>query len=146
MKKAFKKNRSNNQYDKDASNLTRKQKAYADYKLSHPKESNTKAALETYNTQDRTTASAIAAGNEKNQAVKSYLLKHSKRIEDLITDKTYELTSKDDLNSVVEGLKNARWMHDKIHGKATQKTELTVKTVELALDLTSDQIIDGELS
>ena len=35
-------------------------------------------------------------------------------------------------------MQNARWVHDKVHGKATQKLETTSKVLVLNIDLTTE--------
>ena len=44
----------------------------------------------------------------------------------------------DQLEEVKEAMQNARWVHDKVHGKATQKLETTSKVLVLNIDLTTE--------
>lgn len=120
---------------KPRTTLTRKQAAFVEYVIDNPKSPIADAAAAVYNTNDRHVARAIAAENLTKPIIQSELAKHSKTIEDIITNKTYQLTSSDQLDELKEGLLNARWMHDKIHGKATQKLETQSTSVNMVIDL-----------
>ena len=117
--------------------LTTKQKRFIKGIIDNPKASATEIASEVYNTKNRNVASAIASENLSKPMIASELAKHSKEIEQVITDKTYELVHSDKLEAQKEGLLNARWIHDKIHGKATQRTEVTTQGITINVDLSS---------
>jgi len=117
--------------------LTPKQKAYVDYKLLHPKQSDTKAVLAIYNTDDSRVATQIAMQNNRAKTVVSYLAKHSKGIEDVLTDNFYKLAKSDDIVEIKEGNRVGMWMHDKIHGTAQQSIVTTSTGVTINIDLTS---------
>ncbi len=81
------------------------------------------------------TAYSIGSELMKIPEIQSELAKHSTAIEEIISSKTYELTSSEKLEAVKEGLLNARWMHDKIHGKATQRVETENKSISINISL-----------
>lgn len=122
----------------DNDNLTKKQKAYADYRLQNPTHSDTKAVLATYDTDNPKTASVIAHTNNQLTPIKTYLMKHSQRIEDTLTNNFYRLATSEILDETKEGNRVGMWMHDKIHGKATQKIEQQSTSVNINIDLTQE--------
>lgn len=125
--------------------LTRKQEAFVKHLIENPKDSATEAAIQSYNTDSRFVAAEIAKENLMKPYIVSELAKHSTSIENIITDKIYELTQGNTLESVKEGLLNARWAHDKIHGKATQKLETTTQRVSININLNADNSLTEPL-
>ena len=117
--------------------LTRKQKEFVKQIILNPKESTTEIASRVYDVANRNVAGSIAVENMQKPAIVSELAKHSKEIEETIQDVARELIHTDKLEHKKEGLLNYRWMHDKIHGKATQKTEVTTNGVTINIDLSS---------
>lgn len=115
--------------------LTRKQQAFVKELVENPKISATEAAARTYDVSTRRVAEVIAHENMMKPEIKSELAKHSVAIEEIIAKKTYELTSSDKLDAVKEGLLNARWMHDKVHGRATQKVETQNTSINLVISM-----------
>ena len=115
--------------------LTRKQRAFVEGIVDNPKASATEIASRVYDVNNRNTARVIAAENLAKPAIQSELAKHSQAIEQIIADKTYELTNSDKLDAVKEGLLNARWMHDKVYGKATQKIVSENSNVNVVINL-----------
>ena len=117
--------------------LTRKQKAFVKYLIENPKDSASKAIENTYNVKDSSVARSMGSENLAKPSIQSELAKHGKEIEQIITDNAKVLSNDDRLDHKREGLLNARWIHDKIHGKAKQITELTSTGVVISVDLTS---------
>jgi len=128
---------------KEPKALTRKQKAFVQYIVNNPKESATQAALATYGTTDKPTtyhtAGDIAHTNLKKPEIQMELLKHSNMIEDSIITTINRYKDSDKLGEVQEAMTNARWAHDKIHGKATQKIEQQSTSVNISIDLTQTE-------
>lgn len=110
--------------------LTRKQKAFADTLINNPKLSATKAALKTYNTTDRTTASVIATENLAKPSIQIYLDKHIEKAK----SKVVQLIDSDKEEIA---LRAADSVLDRALGKATQRTEVTTQGITLNIDLTS---------
>lgn len=119
--------------------LTRKQTAFVKHLIEHPKDSATEAIVQTYNVTNRKTAQSLATENMSKPVIISELAKHNTNIEQIIVDKTYQLSSSEKLEEVKEGLLNARWMHDKINGKATQKIEQQSTKLVINIDLTGTE-------
>lgn len=115
--------------------LTRKQQAFVRELVENPKISATEAVARTYDVSTRRVAEVIAHENMMKPEIQSELAKHSKAIEQIIADKTYELTNSDKLDAVKEGLLNARWMHDKVYGKATQKIQTENTSVSVTISM-----------
>jgi hypothetical protein len=115
--------------------LTRKQQAFVKGMLDNPKASATEIASRVYDVNNRNTARVIATENLAKPAIQSELAKHSEEIEELIARKTRELGNSDKLDAVKEGLLNARWMHDKVHGKATQKVVTENSSVSIVVSM-----------
>lgn len=116
--------------------LTRKQKIFVDYVLDHPKESYTQAAVVAYGASNRGVASSIAAENLTKPAIKMALGKANDLVESTLTTVVEEWGSSTDVQERSLAINTARYIHDKIHGKATQRTEVTSNVVSISLDLT----------
>lgn len=119
--------------------LTRKQTAFVKHLIENPKDSATEAAIQSYDTDNRFVAAEIAKENLMKPYIVTELAKHSKSIENIITDKIYDLTNQPQLEAVKEGLLNARWAHDKIFGKATQRIEQQTNKVSININLNSSE-------
>ncbi len=119
--------------------LTRKQTAFVKHLIEHPKDSGTEAVMQTYDVKSRQTAESIAYENLRKPEIVTELAKYNSNIEQIIVDKTFKLSSSEKLEEVKEGLLNARWMHDKINGKATQKIEQQSTKLVINIDLTGTE-------
>lgn len=115
--------------------LTRKQTAFVQKLIDNPKMSATQAVRETYNVTTNRSAEVTASENLRKPEIVSTLNRYSKTIEDIITSKAVELSSSDKIEEVKEGLLNSRWIHDKIHGKATQRVETQNTSLNINIDL-----------
>lgn len=118
--------------------LTRKQQAFVNELIKNPKQSATEAVRKTMNV--TTVSSATSRANElmTNPDIRSYLAEHSTNIEETLTKNFYNLANSDNLEEIKEGNRVGMWIHDKIHGKATQKTENT--SVKLSIDAVLDEL------
>jgi len=119
--------------------LTRKQRAFVEELVNNPKQSATQAVLKTYNTTDYHTAGDIAHTNLKKPEIVTELAKYNNMVENSIITTINRYKDSDQLEEVKEAMQNARWVHDKVHGKATQKLETTSKVLTLNIDLTSTE-------
>lgn len=117
--------------------LTRKQRVYVNALLKNPTMSGTQAAKLAYDVKNDNVARVISSENLTKPAVISHLQDYSTLTEQVLTNTITRYKDSEDLNEVKEATLNARWMHDKIHGKATQKTENTNLNVNLS-DIISD--------
>lgn len=115
--------------------ITRKQKAFADHLLNNPKDSATEAATQTYNIKKRHTAEQIAYENLRKPEIVSYLATHSKDIENALINTFNQYKEEEDIGKRKHSSELGMWMHDKIHGKATQTVEQHITEVKLSLNL-----------
>lgn len=116
--------------------LTRKQRAFVEYALSHPKESYTEAAAQTYNVKGRNVANAIAAENLSKPSIKMALGEANDIVESTLTGVVKEWGSSQDVRERSLAVNTATYIHDKIHGKATQNIKSTSVTASIMVDLT----------
>lgn len=112
--------------------LTRKQKAFADELLKDKKLSATQAILRTYNvTPKGSTARTIAAQNLAKPSIQAYLSTHDHESQLTIVEM---MKQREDKRLAFD---SARDIQDRLHGKATQRTEVKTTGITLNLDLTS---------
>lgn len=125
--------------------LTRKQKAFADELIKNPKISATQAVKQTYNTTTDNSASQIATANLRNPHVQIYLKTHAdKAITDMIEIAEYskqlgKTGTKEGASYASVAVSVNRDILDRVHGKATQRTEVISKSVSVNIDLTGAQ-------
>jgi phage terminase small subunit len=117
--------------------LTRKQKNFADTLINNPKISATQAVIETYNATTRHSAEQIAHENLRKPEIVSYLERHLNDTENILLNTLNEYKNEEDLSKRKHSTDIAMWIHDKVQGKATQRTETHVTSVNLNLDLTN---------
>lgn len=117
--------------------LTRKQQAFVNELVNNPKISATEAAERSYNTLNRGVANAIAGENLLKPAIISHLESYSTLTENVLIDTINRYKDSDKLEEVKESTLNARWVHDKIHGKAKQSMDINSSSISLTIDLTS---------
>lgn len=116
--------------------LTRKQAAFVKHLIDNPKDSATEAAAQTYNVRSkRHTAETIASENLRKPEIVSELAKHNNMIESALINTVAEWKEHEKPRQREIAMDNAKYIHDKIHGKATQKTENVTTTVNLSLSL-----------
>lgn len=118
--------------------LTRKQQAFVTHILENPKDSNTKAAQIAYPSVTQRSAEQIAYENLKKPEIIMALGKANNMVEQVLiqtvdqykdSDKQWERTLAND---------NAKWIHDKLHGKAKQQIDVNSTSVTLNIDLTGN--------
>jgi phage terminase small subunit len=122
--------------------LTRKQHAFVQELINNPKQSATQAALKTYGTTDKpttyNTAMQIAHDNLSKPNIVTELSKYNNMVENSIITTINRYKDSDKLTEVQEAMTNARWVHDKIHGKATQQIQSTTKVLNISIDLSAN--------
>jgi phage terminase small subunit len=122
-----------------ARKLTKKQKAFAD-NLIKGNGNKTQAVVDAgYEVKDRLVARNIAVENMANHGIQTYLAKHSDTVENSIISTINRYKDSSELDEVREAMTNARWVHDKVHGKAVQKTEVSTKSVSILIDLSGQE-------
>lgn len=117
--------------------LTYKQRAFIKHIIDNPKASATEAAAQTYNVNNRKTAEAIATENLAKPSIVTALAAHNELIENTLLNTVNDYKDSDKLGQRVLAVDISKYVHDKIHGKATQRIEQTTTGVTLHIDLTS---------
>lgn len=122
--------------------LTRKQKAFADELINNPKISATQAALKHYGKPGKPTsyqtAGQIAEDNLKKPHVVSYLAEKNDLVEEVLINTLTDWGRESNTRKREIAVDVGKYIHDKIHGKATQQIETTNKSVTISIDLTGD--------
>lgn len=117
--------------------LTRKQQAFVKHLIEHPKDSATEAVVQTYDVSDRLTAKSIATENLSKPAIKTELAKYNNLVENTLINTINDYSNSDKLGYRTLAVDTAKYIHDKIHGKAKQITEVETRGITLNIDLTS---------
>lgn len=83
------------------------------------------------------TASQIYLENMRKPEIASKLEPVVDEIEEALITTVRRYKDSDKLPEVIEAMNNARWIHDKVKGKAKQSVDLNTTSVTLSIDLTS---------
>lgn len=130
--------------------MTGKQHAMIEERLKDPKATNSEIIRRAgYKVNGTQTASQIYLENMNKPEIRSRLASVSDEVETAIISTVNRYKDSEKLPEVQEAMTNARWIHDKIHGKATQKIEQRTTGVTLTIDLTSslgDSVAQSTLS
>ena len=124
--------------------LTAKQKAFADEAIANPKSSGTEIAMKTYDAASRRTAAVIAHNNLNNPAIQAYMVKHSELAQEAmleLLDNSRKFAKQGDRDGAAYAgvaFNISKDILDRVHGKATQKTEITQNTVSVNINLSQD--------
>lgn len=102
--------------------LTRKQEAFVKEIVSKPKQSATQAVMNTYNVANAKTASVIATENLAKPSIISRLGDANNMIEQVLMDTVGDYGNSDKIQERSLAVDTSKWIHDKIHGKAVQKS------------------------
>lgn len=70
--------------------------------------------------------------------VRTELAKHTKLVENTLINVVNDWGNEDDVNKRRLAFDSSRFIHDKIYGKATQRTEVRTEVVSLNLNLTGE--------
>jgi len=124
--------------------LTRKQQAFVRELVNNPKMSATKIAEKTYNTLSYSAARAIASENLTKPNIRTELAKYSDRVEQVLFNTIDQWGEHDKPRQREIAIDTAKFVHDKIHGRATQRIEQSTQGVTLNIDLTSTLNPDEE--
>lgn len=120
--------------------LTPKQKAFVQELINNPKQSATQAVLKTYGKPgkpiDYNTARSLASENLAKPAIQSKLIQYSDMVEQAIMQTISDWKDHDKPRQREIAMNQAQFVHDKIHGKATQKIETRSEAVTISIDLT----------
>ena len=102
--------------------LTRKQEAFVTELIKNPKMSATQAIKNTYNVSTNHSAEVMASENLRKPEIISRLGDANNMIEQVLMDTVGEYGNSDKIQERSLAVDTSKWIHDKIHGKATQKT------------------------
>jgi phage terminase small subunit len=109
--------------------ITTKQKGFANKLLTNPKASATQAAADVYAVKNRHVAEQIAYENMRKPEILRYMGKYA----DMAEKRIIELMQSSDERVAFNASKDVL---DRRYGKATQRSEVSARTVELNIDLT----------
>jgi hypothetical protein len=121
--------------------MTGKQQAMVVERLKDPKASNAEVIKRAgYNIKGvgnkaTNTASQIYLENMRVPEIASKLKNVADEMEDTLITTVRRYKNSDDIREVTLASDNARWIHDKVHGKATQRVETHSTSVNLNLSL-----------
>lgn len=101
--------------------LTDKQRAYVRLRIENPKMSKTKAVMQVYDTDKPNNAGAIASTLDKNEAVQSALIAHTRLAEGTIVKAIMDYGDSEKQWERTLAVETSKWVHDKIFGKAVQQ-------------------------
>lgn len=129
--------------------LTPKQKAFVQELLDNPKQSATQAVLKTYGKPDKPvtylSARNIASDNLTKPNIMTKLAQYNDMVESAILQTISDWKDHDKPRQREIAMNQAQFVHDKIHGKATQKVETRSEQVTISIDLTGvDTTSPGE--
>lgn len=117
--------------NKELPKLTRKQQAFVSGIVNNPTLSATEIANQTYQVKSRLVAKSIATENLSKPAIMQHLVANSQRAEQKIVSLIE--SEKEEI-----ALSASKDILDRVHGKATQRTEVTSTGITLNIDLTGD--------
>jgi len=123
--------------------LTPKQKAFVQELIDNPKQSATQAVLKTYGKPDKPisyqTARSVASENLTKPNIITKLAQYNDMVESTLLA-TVQDWGADDTPRKREIAQNAAmYIHDKVHGKATQKVETRSEQVSININMTASQ-------
>jgi len=89
-----------------------------------------------YKVSNNHAAAQIYLENMKKPEIAKKLEDVADEMEDTLITTVRRYRNSDSLEEVKEANLNARWIHDKVHGKATQRTENVSVSLSFGMDLT----------
>ena len=129
--------------------MTGKQKAMVVERLKDPKASNAeiikRAGYRISGTGNKATntASQIYLENMRNPEIASQLDNVVDEIETVLINTVRDYAKSEKLGQRILATDTAKWIHDKVRGKATQRTEVSTSTITLSIDLTGTDTDTG---
>lgn len=128
--------------------LTKKQEAFVKELLDNPKQPASKAVTKAYSEPGKppvvgNVAKTLAYENLKKPAIISKLQDYTDLVESALVG-TVEDWSKEDAPRKREiALDAAKFIHDKVHGRATQKVEMQSQQVVITIDMTKPADVEA---
>jgi len=126
------------------SELTRKQRELVKVYTSNPTMTKTEAFKQVYNTSTTNKNSLYSQASKvfSKPQVMSQLAKHTALIEDTLIGTVQEWGSHEKPRQREIAIDTAKFVHDKIHGRATQRIEQQSTGITFKIDLTSSDDIE----
>jgi hypothetical protein len=103
--------------------LTDKQRAYVRERVANPTKSKVSAVFKSHDVTKATNAGAMAAQLERNPKVQAALAAYSGIAEETIVQAIADFKDSDKQWQRTLAVDTSKWVHDKLHGKATQRSE-----------------------
>jgi hypothetical protein len=122
--------------------LTNKQKAFVKHIVENPKASYTEAAVVAYDVKNRNVAASIAAENLTKPAIISELDNFNEIIEETMANAVKDWGRSEKVAERTLAVDTAKFMHDKIHGKARQTVESRSTKVNISINMTTNEEFD----
>lgn len=123
--------------------LTKKQAAFVKELIDNPKQSATQAVLKTYGRPDKpikyNTARALASENLAKPAIRTKLAQYNDMVESTLLQTVQDWGQHDKPRQREIAQNAAMYIHDKVHGKATQKVETKSEQVSININMTASQ-------
>lgn len=123
-----------------AKKLTPKQKAFVKELLDNPKLPAAEAVRRAYNTPEKQmtdgSARVIAYENMRKPAIISKLQDHTELVESALIGTVSDWAQDDAPRKREIALDAAKFIHDKVHGRATQRVEQSTNAVIISIDMT----------
>ena len=120
--------------------LTPKQKAFVQELIDNPKQSATQAVLKTYGKPNKPptylSARNIASENLTKPNIVTKLAQYNDIVESTLLQTVQDWGQHDKPRQREIAQNAAMYIHDKVHGKATQKVETRSEQVTISIDLT----------
>ena len=116
---------------KTSRKLTRKQAQFVKELKKDPKITPTEAARRAYKGVTDKTARVVASKNMQNSKIISHLSAFNDIAETTIHNAISDFGNSPDIKERTLAVDTAKWVHDKNHGKAVQKSENTTLTISI---------------
>lgn len=120
--------------------LTPKQKAFVEELIANPKQTATEAARKAYSEPGKElakgSAAVIAHNNLQKPQIISKLQNYTDLVESALVNTVSDWASEDAPRKREIALDAAKFIHDKVHGRATQKVEMQSQQVVITIDMT----------
>lgn len=115
--------------------LTRKQQNFVQVMIDNPNLSGTEVAQQVYNTITRKSAAVIASQNLRNNEIRSSLGLVNDIVEGTLAGTVKDWGQSDKPREREIAIDAAKFIHDKIHGRAKQSISTESKHVVVSIDL-----------
>lgn len=117
--------------------LTKKQQAFVQHLVNNPKDSATDAVKAVYNVSNinSSTARTIASENLAKPNIVSALAQYNNLVENTLINTVNDYKDSDKLGERALAIDTAKYIHDKVNGKATQRIEQQSTSVNFSIDL-----------